>query len=79
MFEMNAKQQAAFKAASDGVSATAFCHLILFFIGVITTVWLVLVFMGTMKNKTRNVYDSLYEFAFAVAVYIAIGTVIYFT
>lgn len=79
MFEMNAKQQAAFKAASDGVSATTFCHLILFFIGVVTTVWLILVFMGTMKNPNRSVYDSLYEFAFAVAVYIAIGTVIYFT
>ena len=78
MFEMTAEQQQAFQAATHGTAATTFCHVILYCIGVAATIWLILVFIGTMKNKERSVYDSVYEFAFGVGIYIAIGTVIYY-
>lgn len=79
MFSMSTDQLAAFKMATNGTGAMTFCHLILFLIGVCATIWLLLIFIGTMKSNTKPIYESIYEFAFAVGVFTAIGVVIYYT
>ena len=79
MFDMTSQQKSAFQAATNGVSAATYCHAILFFVGAIATIWLFLIFMGTIKNNKRSIYDSLYEFVFAIGIFIAIGVVVYYT
>ncbi len=79
MFEMSDSQSQAFSAATNGMSATSFCHCVLFLIGVTTTIWLLLIFIGTIKSKKRSLYDSMVEFSIAVCVYVSIGVVIYYT
>lgn len=78
MFEMSARQQQAFSTATNGMSANTFCHVILFLIGTITTVWLLLIFIGMVQNKKHSIYDSMTEFAIAVGIYITIGIIIYY-
>ena len=79
MFEASEKQKQAFQAATHGLSVEVYAHAILFLIGTLATIWLLLVFIGTIKNSERSIYESLYEFAFAVGLYIATGIVIYYT
>jgi cytochrome c biogenesis protein CcdA len=78
MFEMSHLQQQAFEAAT-GTSARTYCHFFLFVIGALATIWLLLVFMGTIKSTRKETFESLYEFAWAIGIYIAIGGVVYFT
>lgn len=79
MFDMTPQQQSAFQAATNGVTAARYDHVILFFIGAVTTIWLLLIFMGTIKHPKKSLYEAMYEFAFGVGVYIAIGVIIYYT
>ncbi len=78
-FDMTPTQSDAFKAATDGVSALTFDHFVLFMIGGLATIWLLLVFLGTVKNEQKSIYSAMYEFSFGVAIYITIGIIIYYT
>ena len=79
MFEMSANQIQAFQNATDGISADTFCRTILFLIGLFATIWLMLIFIGTIKSNKKSIFESVYEFSFAVCVYIMIGVLIYYT
>ena len=79
MFEMTDQQKQAFSDATNGVSAQTFNHSILFLVGALAIIWLLMVFIGTIKNKERSLYESLQEFAWAVFIFVAVGVVIYFT
>lgn len=80
MFDMSAQQKQAFSGATNGLSALTFSHVVLFLIGVIATIWLFLIFLGTVgsKNKDRSIFESLKEFAWAIAIFIAVGVIIYY-
>ena len=79
MFDMTSQQQTAFKEATNGVTSVTYSHTILFLVGAVTTIWLFLIFLGSLKNPNRSVYDSMYEFAFGIAIYISVGIIVYFT
>ena len=79
MFEMTDTQNKAFQAATNGMKASTFDHLILFGVAGLATIWLMLVFIGTMRNPQASPFEALNTFAFAVAVYLAVGVVVYFT
>ncbi len=79
MFEMSTAQKQAFNEATHGVGAITYCHLILFFIAGLATIWLLLVFIGTIKNPECSPYEALNTFAYAVVIYIAVGVVVHFT
>lgn len=79
MFEMNAAQTDAFSNATNGMTADSFCHVIIFLIGALATFWLFMVFVGTIKSNKKSIYESLYEFSFAVCIFTILGVVIYYT
>ena len=81
MFEMTSQQEKAFSDATNGISATVFNHLILFIIGVLATIWLLLIFIGTwyeIKNQKMSVGEALSKIAFAIFTYIAVGSMIFY-
>ena len=77
MFEMNGREIQAFKDAAR-VAPSVFRHWILFAISALATVWLLMIFIGVMKNSDRPISDSLYDFAFALFIYTTIGVVVYY-
>ena len=81
MFDMTVEQKQAFKDAAGGVSASGFSHLILFLIGLLATVWLLMVLVGLwkeMKQQKTDVGEFFGKFLFAVFVYIMVGALIFF-
>ena len=78
MFEVSPGQRTAFKNASS-VDIWVYDHLILIIIGILALIWLLLIFLGTFGDREKNVFDSMYEFSFAVFVLIAVGVLIHFT
>jgi hypothetical protein len=81
MFDMTSEQLKAFSDATNGISATVFNHLILFIIGVLATIWLLLIFVGTwqeVKNQKMHVGEALSKITFAVFTYIAVGSMIFY-
>lgn len=78
-FSMTSTEASAFKAAANGVSAQTFEHCVLFFIGGLATIWLLLVFLGTVKSDDKSIYSAMYEFAFGIGIYLSIGILIYYT
>ena len=81
MFDMTTQEQEAFKNATNGVSAHAFNHLILFIIGMLATIWLLLIIAGAWKkvhNQKMDLGEALGMLAFAAMIYIAVGSMIFF-
>lgn len=78
MFEMTTSQKQAFSDGTGGISALAIDHLVLFVLGVLTILWVVVVFVGLMKG-TRQVEKTLYEFGFALFIMTCVGSIIYYT
>tara|TARA_B100001996_G_C18647231_1_gene587895 strand:- start:1229 stop:1474 length:246 start_codon:yes stop_codon:yes gene_type:complete len=78
-FAMTTTESQAFSTATGGISAATFNHFILFLIGGVATIWLFLVFVGLVQNDEKSIYSAMYEFAFAVGIYITLGVIIYYT
>lgn len=80
MFEMSVQQKQAFSDATNGVTALTFGHAVLFLIGLVATIWLFMIFLGTVgnKKKDRSIFESLKEFSWAIAIFIAVGVIIYY-
>ena len=79
MFDMTDTQKQAFSDATSGMSAISLNHLVLYLIGALATIWLAMIFVGTFKNRQKEVSEQLTEFAFAVFLFTCIGVVVYFT
>lgn len=81
MFDMNTQQLQAFKDATGGVDAYVFNHLILFVIGLLATIWLLLIVMGIWQKVYTQKIDlgeALGKIVFAAMIYIAVGSMIFF-
>ncbi len=78
-FAMTTQEIQAFNTATGGISASTFNHFILFLIGGVATLWLFLVFVGLVKNEEKSIYSVMYEFAFAIGIYLTLGVLIYYT
>ena len=78
MFEMSAKQQAAFKAAA-GFSAIKLKLAILSIIAVCAVTWMIVVTVGLLSNKKTNTEDQLFSLGIASVILIVIGVIVYVT
>lgn len=81
VFEMSPQQFQAFKDATGGVDAYMFNHLILFVIGLLATIWLLLIIMGIwqkVRSQKLDLGEALGKIAFAALIYIAVGSMIFF-
>lgn len=79
-FRMTSSQVQAFSDASGGVTPHEYNHLILLFIGVFATIWLVAFFVGISKALGRHqidVAEALVKFCIALVIYIAVGCMIF--
>jgi hypothetical protein len=78
MFEMSDAQSNAFTDATNGMTSKIMCDFILIMIGAVATWWLFMAFIGLFKRKDVSVYESMYDFAWAIALYILTGVICYF-
>lgn len=78
MFDMTDVQKQAFEAATNGLSAEQFGHLVLFLVGVLALIWYLFVVTGSIKNNQRPMLDNIYDVGVATGILIAVGAMIYY-
>lgn len=78
MFEISASQKQAFWHATGGISLAHFNHTILFFVVTAATLWLVLVCVKTMRNREKEIQESLLDCSLALFLYTLVGVVIFY-
>lgn len=78
-FDMTAQQVQAFKDATGGVAATSYNHFVAILIGILATVWLFWICVGTLialRNHQVEVGDALLKWGMSLMIFIMVGAII---